>query len=213
MHGVSPYQSADCAMDEMLLNLEREGLGHFVSRGFSEATGDCQAFSLFASPVFRAQLSKIYGYALPNRSQTDSKDASKASVARAEMTQFLQGFVDQQPSLVSTDGLSYIVREPLATERLLSVTPAEFRNAAPNCILLPDNDGFLGATFLGIELDLLLHDILTYNSAQMAFGNAGISIFLCYAMHLLRTSLRSWWGSRNLAAKSFIDSKFLGISQ
>ncbi|KAL9181414.1 hypothetical protein ACHAXT_010219 [Thalassiosira profunda] len=213
LHGVSPYQTADCSVEEMLLNLEREGLGHFIGRGFSEATGDCQAFSLFASPVFRAQLSKIYGYALPNRSHIESNDGNKAALARFEMTQFLQGFVDQQPTLASTDGLSYIVREPLASERLLGVTPAEFRNAAPNCILLPDRDGFLGATFLGIELDLLLHDVLTYNCAQMAFGNAGISIFLCYAMHLLRTSLRAWWGSRNLAAKSFIDSKFLGISQ
>ena len=169
--------------------------------------------------MFRHQISKIYNYARPNHGQyffqsnndqTGGNEADKIPLARLELKLFLQSFMDQQPP-PSRDGLRYIVREPWLAERLLSVTPADFRtNAEPKCILHPDNNGFLSATFLGIELDLFIHDVLTYNAANMAFNNAGISIFLTYLVHLLRTHLRSWFGKKNLSDKSFIDAKFLG---
>ncbi|KAL7548806.1 hypothetical protein ACHAWF_012064 [Thalassiosira exigua] len=220
LHGRCPYQTADCSVEELLDNLKREGGGHFQDRGLSEATGECQAFEFFASPAFRRQISKIYGYAfpqegsfskIPNRNPTDGKKSEKTSLARQELTIFVQSFIDQH-SHVQNNGIKYTVRQPWPSERVLGVTPADFRtDVEPKCILLGngslDNSFWLSATLLGIEIDLFLHDILTYNAAHMAFNNVGISIFLTYAMHLLRTSLRSWLGQSNLSTKSLIDSK------
>lgn len=219
LQGKSPYESADCTMEELLKNLTREGSGTTTTRGLAGATSGCQVFTFFASSVFRNQISKIYSYAKPSQEgrylgfQANNNDAEKKPIARAEVTVFLKSFIDRQPP-PSRDGLSYVVRESWLSERLLSFTPAEFRTTAePKCIMLgsSDDDGYLSATFLnlGVEFDLLIHDILTYNLASMVFNNVGISIFLTYAMHLLRTSIRSWFGKRNLSNKSLIDQRFL----
>jgi meckelin len=209
LHGKSPYESADSSMEELLKNLNREGRGATNTRGLVGATGESQIFTFFATPLFRRQISKIYSYARPShRTFFQAKyDVEKTSLARAEATVFLQSFINRQLG----DGLSYVVRERLFAERLVSVTPAEFRtNTEPKCIMYPDDHGFLSATFLGvgIEVNLVIHDILTYNAASMAFNNVGISVFLTYLMHLLRTHLRSWLGKRNLSDKSLIDSIF-----
>ena len=219
LQGKSPYESADCTMEELLKNLTREGSGTTTTRGLAGATSGCQVFTFFASSVFRNQISKIYSYAKPSQEgrylgfQANNNDAEKKPIARAEVTVILKSFIDRQPP-PSRDGLSYVVRESWLSERLLSFTPAEFRTTAePKCIMLgsSDDDGYLSATFLnlGVEFDLLIHDILTYNLASMVFNNVGMSIFLTYAMHLLRTSIRSWFGKRNLSNKSLIDQRFL----
>ncbi|KAL3827608.1 hypothetical protein ACHAXA_002105 [Cyclostephanos tholiformis] len=209
LHGKSPYESADCSMEELMKNLNREGKGTTNTRGLVGATGECQIFTFFASPAFRRQISKIYSYARPSHRHFYQLkyDTEKTSLARAETTVFLQSFINRQLG----EGLSYVVRESWFAERHLSVTPAEFRTKTePKCIMYPDDHGFLSLTFLdiGIEVNLVIHDILTYNAASMAFNNVGISIFLTYIMHLLRTALRSWLGKQNLSDKSLIDSRF-----
>ncbi|KAL7535263.1 hypothetical protein ACHAXR_010500 [Thalassiosira sp. AJA248-18] len=220
LHCKSPYATSDCSMEELLDNLKREGAGHMIERGLDGATCGCQTFDFFASPLFRHQISKIYSYAMPGqhrhssqRPNNDQREGNEISLARAELTLFLQSFIDKQP-IPSRDGLRYIVREPWLAERLLSVTPAEFRGNADSCslstFLQSTQEGFLTATLLGIEVDLFLHDVLTYNAANLAFGHAGISIFCTYIMHQCRTFLRSWYGKKNLSSKSLIDAKFLG---
>ena len=97
------------------------------------------------------------------------------------------------------------------------MTPADYRtNAEPKCIMHPDNSpgggSFLSTTFLGlgVEIDLLIHDILTYTVACLSFGNnVGVSIFLTYLVHLVRQFLRSWFGKKNLSEKALIDGRFL----
>ena len=207
LHCKSQFQS-DCGIEEMITNLKREA--QIMERGLPGAPSDCQGFDFFLSPVFRRQISKIYSYARPmNNFTSNCHDEEKWALARAELTRFLQSFIDRQPPS-SRDGLVYIVREPCFTERVLNLTPADFRNTEPSCVLLPNMDGFLSSTFLGIEMDLLIHDILTYNIVSVVFNNnVGISIFLTYAMHLVRSSVRSWFGQRNLSEKSLIDSRFL----
>lgn len=204
-------------MEELIDNLKREGAGGMIERGLDPATGSAQSFDFFASPVFRRQIAKVYSYAGPRKDRSlfqsnnneSGDDAEKMSLARAEMSLFLKSFIDQQPT-PTRDGLRYIVRNTWLAEKILNVTPAEFRaNEEPKCILHPDNDGFLSSTFLGIELDLFLHDILCYTVAHLTFSNVAISLFCTWAMHLLRTSLRSWFGKANLGTKSLIDKRFL----
>lgn len=213
LHGKSPHNTADCSMEDLLKNLEREGNGLLMTRGLEGAPDGCQSFAFFASPVFRAQLNRIYETA--HGKAGDSDITGKVALARAELTQFLKRFVDKQPS-PPRDGLRYNVREALTSERILRSTPAEFRtNEEPGCCMLSSattlvGDISLSATFLGLELDLVLHDILTYNIISMASNNnVGLSIFLTYVMHLLRTSIRSFFGLRNLAKKALIDPRFI----
>lgn len=217
LHGRSPYPS-DCGLEEMLTNLRREG--KMLDRGLEGANG-CQAFDFFASAAFRHQMNKIYSYARPARNgfrrsrddeNGDNHEEEKTAMARAELTRFLQSFVDRQPHPSKLDGLRFLIHEPFLAERLLSTTPAEFRSTTEQCILVPDDkNGYLQATFLGIEYDLLIHDILTYMCVSMAFGhNAALSLFLTYTMHLLRSFVRSWWGEKNLCNKSMISPRFLG---
>jgi meckelin len=216
LHCKSPYQRAECSMEELLKSLDREGRGLLTARSLDGAPGDCQTFDFYASPVFRRQISKMYSYARPRQDRfhfrSNSNNAEKANLARDELTFFLQNFIERQPP-PSRDGLRYVVRESWLAERLLGITPNDFRTKSePTCIMHPDNYGFLSSTFLGIgvEIDLLIHDILTYNVASMTFNNVGISLMLTYSVHLARKFLRSWFGQKNLSEKALVDERFLG---
>lgn len=98
---------------------------------------------------------------------------------------------------------------------ILGLTPADFRTDDPKCILEPDGTKwnsdyrFLSATFLGIEMDLLLHDILTYNAIDLVFNNSAISLFAAYLMHLARTFLTAHLAKNNICNTSLIDKRFL----
>lgn len=216
LHCKSPFQCAECRMEELLKNLEREGRGLSTARSLDGSPMGCQTFDFYASPVFRRQISKICNYARPRQDRlffrSNSIDAEKMSLARDELTLFLQCFIDRRPP-PSRDGLRYVVRESWLAERLVGITPTDFRTKSePTCIMHPDNYGFLSSTFLGVgvEIDLLIHDILTYNAANMVFNNVGTSLIITYAVHLARTFLRSWFGKKNLSDKALIDDRFLG---
>ena len=216
LHCKSPYQRAECTMDDLLKNLDREGRGLLTSRSLDGAPSGCQTFAFYASPVFRRQISKMYNYARPRQDRwfyrTNSNDAEKANLSREELTHFLQSFIDRRPT-PSRDGLRYIIRDSWIAERLLGITPTDFRTKAePTCIMHPDNYGFLSSTFLGIgvEIDLLIHDILTYNAVSMTFNNVGTSLIATYAVHVARTFLRAYFGQKYLSDKALIDDRFLG---
>ncbi len=216
LHCKSPYQRAECSMEELLKSLDREGRGLSTARSLDGASSGCQTFDFYASPVFRRQISKIYSYARPRQDRfffrSNSNDAEKANLAKDELTFFLQNFIDRRPP-PSRDGLRYVVRESWLAERLLGITPTDFRTKSePTCIMHPDNHGFLSSTFLGIgvEIDLLIHDILTYNVASMTFNNVGTSLMFTYSVHLTRKFIRSWFGHKNLSEKALIDERFLG---
>ncbi len=216
LHCKSPYHNAECSMEELLKNLDREGRGQLTPRSLDGASSGCQTYGFYASPVFRRQISKIYSFARPRQdrffTQSRSVDAEKANLTRDELTNFLQCFIDRRPP-PSRDGLRFIVRESWLAERLLGITPTDFRTKSePVCSMHPDSYGFLTSTFLGhgVEVDLFIHDILAYNVANMVFDNVGTSIFFTYAVHMIRTFFRSWFGQRNLSEKALIDDKFLG---
>ena len=59
LHCRSPYQSAECAMDELLEQLTKEANGFAIDRGLDGASKGCQVFDLFTSSMFRRQISKV----------------------------------------------------------------------------------------------------------------------------------------------------------
>lgn len=172
-----------------------------IERGLDGSSGSCQTFQLYCNPSLCRQISTIYDFAYP--SGGSEGDAEKLSQARHEMKKHLSTFIDER---------QYIVRSPTLNERSFGLTPAEFRTpgADTKSILLQDEHGWTKATLIGLEMDLLIHDVLTYNVANLAFDNAGISIFITYIMHLIRRHVRLFLGTRNLAKTSFIHSRFFG---
>jgi hypothetical protein len=199
-------------MEELIESFRKEASGFTVSRGLDAASQGDQVFLFFFSSTFRNQVDKIYSFI--NVGRENETTNAENHLGRAELSNFLKGFVDQQPPPVQ-DSLKYIVREPLLSETLLGVTPADFRQRDPKCILQPDTTNwsrdyqFLSQTFLGIELDLLLHDILTFNVVDLMFSNSAISILATYMIHLARTHLAAHFGKKNLAHSSHIDERFL----
>lgn len=58
----SPYDFADCSMEQMLTNMDHEVHGFVASRGLVETMGslkDCQTFQLFASDAFRIMCDQV----------------------------------------------------------------------------------------------------------------------------------------------------------
>lgn len=130
-----------------------------------------------------------------------------------DMTLFLMSFIEQTPS--SWQSLNFIVRASGIVEKVLSLVPVEARGSNEINIFSPDESSwakdylFLDVTFLGIELDLSIHDFLTFVATQMFSQNVYITSIVVYTMHLLRKSLRRFFGSRTLARKSLLDPRFL----
>mmetsp|Transcript_7954 Transcript_7954/g.11709 ORF Transcript_7954/g.11709 Transcript_7954/m.11709 type:complete len:150 (-) Transcript_7954:149-598(-) len=132
-----------------------------------------------------------------------------------ELQSFLASFIEQTtpPQL---EGLKRTVRQSGITEKLLGLVPVEVRGSSDSaCLFSPDEANwardyvFLQVTFLGIEPDLLLHDILTYSSADIIFQRPYASAICTYAMHVFRMTLKRYFGLANLSKKSSLDSHFL----
>ena len=133
---------------------------------------------------------------------------------KSELHAFLVSFVEQSPS-PQQEGLRWIIREPIATDKILGLAP-DNRSKDSACILYPDqitwaqDYAFLSATFLGIELQLLLHDILVFNMVDIFLpGSPYFGVGVTYIVHLARTSIRHYFGSKNLSRKTFIDESFI----
>ena len=139
-----------------------------------------------------------------------------------EVSHFLQCFIDQSPTPIN-NGLRYVIRQPTFLERFLQIAPFDVRVKNHKCIFYPDQKSssrnnsirstitdhdFLNVLFLGIEFDLLLHDILMYNICDLIFQDVAISALLTYGMCLLRNFIRKWLGCRNIANKACIDQRF-----
>ncbi len=138
------------------------------------------------------------------------------------MNSFLISFIEQNPS-PEKEGLKRIVRSSRLVEKILGMVPADIRildtDSEFACVFSPDEATwakdfqFLQVTFHGIELDLIILDVLTYSVVNLMFdnsnGNPYVSALVTYGMHLIRTFLRRFFGTRNLAKKSFIDQRFL----
>jgi len=134
--------------------------------------------------------------------------------ALTELNTFLQSFVEQSPP-PEQNGLRRIVRDPSPAENALGLAPADIGTDESKCIFYPDeatwirDRRFLEMTFLGLEADLLLHDILTFNIADLMFDSPATSILLTYLMHLLLVQIRGKLGQANTANKTHVDDRFL----
>jgi len=235
LHCRSPYEFADGSMQNLAEQLKKEESGLTTDRGLDAAGAPrgCQTFELFTSPTFRGQFDKVYSALHQNNSAALAQDTGRLGhmVGRAggkgrspppermitalkELNLFLQSFVEQSPP-PQKEELKRIVREQPFLDQIVGTPPADIRSQNAKCVFYPDqkswmfDHNFLYVTFMGIETDLVIHNILTFNIFDMAFSNVSISILGTYIMHLFFVWLRGSFGQGNLANKTLVDDKFL----
>jgi len=105
--------------------------------------------------------------------------------------------------------------EPPLLDMLMGNPPADIRTSNSKCIFYPDKktwlteNRFLKVVFLGIEPDLWMHNVLTFNVFDVTVGNTAVSILMTYLMHLGLVWLRGAFGQANVANKTLVDDRFL----
>jgi meckelin len=235
LHCRSPYEYADGSMQQLAEQLKKEESGLTTDRGLDAAGAPrgCQTFELFTSPTFRSQFDKVYQALNQSNSAALAQDtgrlghmvgraggkgrappAERMVTALKELNLFLQAFVEQSPP-PAREELKRIVREPPFFDQIIGNPPADIRAQNAKCVFYPDtktwlhDNAFLTVTFMGIETDLLVHNILAFNVFDMTFGNSAISIMLTYLTHIFFVWLRGSFGQGNLANKTLVDDKFL----
>ncbi len=235
LHCRSPYEFADGSMMQLAEQLKKEENGLTTDRGLDApgAPRDCQTFELFTSQTFRGQFDKVYSALHQNSSAALAQDTMRLGhmVGRAggkgrapppermvsalkELNSFLQSFVEQSPPPQSEE-LKRIVREPTLCDRFLRIPPSDVQQSNGKCVFYPDqkswlkDNNFLAVTFLGIEADLWVNNVLCFNMFDMGFDNPAISIVGTYLLHLFYVWLRGSFGQGNLASKTLVDDRFL----
>jgi len=156
----------------------------------------------------------------------------------ADVHRFLENFINQSPP-PEYDGFRWVIQSPVFMERVLYGVhlptlswqrESQHQNQQLHlrkrpqpqpssgdrkCVFIPDTPtwlhdySFLSTTFLGLELDLLLHDILTFHVSDMIFKNTVSSVLCVYLMHILRTVVRSQMGKYNVAKKTQVNRRFM----
>eukprot|EP00814_Leptocylindrus_danicus_P000666 CAMPEP_0116009804 /NCGR_PEP_ID=MMETSP0321-20121206/3640_1 /TAXON_ID=163516 /ORGANISM="Leptocylindrus danicus var. danicus, Strain B650" /LENGTH=938 /DNA_ID=CAMNT_0003478815 /DNA_START=538 /DNA_END=3354 /DNA_ORIENTATION=- len=226
LHCRSPHEFADASMPEIIEQLDNERHGPTVECRLDAlgAPRDCQAFELFASATFRETLEKIYSscdkqwpegrFSSKTSQNTSGIDAAETN---AQLNNFLQSFVEQTPK-PHREGLRFLIRQKSTIEYIfggISSGASNNQTGDSPCVLRPDKQaylkdyGFLSSTLMGIEYDLLIHDVLIFNFSDLLFGNPAINILLTYLVHVGRIQLRKRFGQAHLCRRSLIDNRFL----
>lgn len=78
-------------------------------------------------------------------------------------------------------------------------------------LMFPDTEArFESVLFRGVEMDLLIFNMLTFAVCDLWFGNTLVSAFLTVLVNELVNYVRVSWGTSNIAAKTLVDDRFLG---
>lgn len=233
LHCRSPHQYADGTMAELVEMLHQEQAGLTVDRSLDGAPKDVQCFQVFVTADWRLYFDKIYSnFSRPDTSSIGAccnrffgyDNASNAGGAGGErkrlptsadegnlraldeLTNFMQQFID---NVFTRVGLRRRIAEPSFFDKLTRSPPAMGLGEQANVLVADYNNEFTSATFLGIEWDLLVCNILLYSLFDVWFDSTSVSILLTYLVESGFCILRNNLGEKALAGKTLIDERFL----
>jgi len=132
--------------------------------------------------------------------------AVKHLKAQKKLNGFLKSFVDQ-----TDPEFDRIWRESVALQWCCRVPP----ETSDKSILTGDDKGlFTSVLFLGVEVDLMLFNILTWSVVDLWVGddtgnNPALAAFITYLSDRLVRYVRGHFGRENLHTKTFVDERFL----
>lgn len=233
LHCRSPHQFADGTMAELVEMLHQEEAGLTVDRSLDGAPKDVQSFQLFVTADWRLYFDKIYSNFTPSDTSSfgaccnrflgydNGSNVGGAGVERTrvptsaeegnlraldELTNFMQQFVD---NVFSRVGLRRRIAEPSFFDKLVRSPPSMGLGEQANVLVADYKNEFTSATFLGIEGDLLVCNILLYSLFDLWFESTAVSILLTYLVESAFCIMRSSLGEKALAGKTLIDQRFL----
>lgn len=220
LHCRSPYPFADGSMVEIADQLKQEEAGLMSGRGLQGGPPDLQTFEIFITCSWRKNYDKIYATLLSKHntksvletgrlgklhgSKKSKAPPSKLVKASRKLNLFLKDFVENHQE----DYRWKIQEEQGILSQWLQIPPE--MGSKRVSIFLPDHKFlFSKVLLLGIEMDLMIFNILTLSVFDLWLDNTSIAILLTYAVEQLMLSIRNHWGNQNVAEKTLVDDRFL----
>lgn len=94
--------------------------------------------------------------------------------------------------------------------RVLDYPPISPSNIKGLPIFFKDEEyDFARTFFVGLELEILLFGIITFNFFNYLTGSSSTAILITYVFEKTVEFLRDYFGKKNIARKTMIDEKFL----
>nr|XP_023668238.1 meckelin isoform X2 [Paramormyrops kingsleyae] len=206
IHGRSVHGHADTNMEEMNINLRREGENLCGQRGLLPNT-DTQTFQVAITNRLRQQYDRILEPLSRRNGPMRLVDASanpfdQSVKAYHTMNRFLGSVIDH-----AHRELDYIVKDKLILERLAGM---EFMEPNDKSIFYNDEShSFSDVLYYGNEATLLIFDTLFFCIVDLSSQSFILAAVLTYMQQLIFQLIRNIFGRRNLATKTLVDKRFL----
>jgi len=229
LHGRSVHDHADADMLQLNSNLKREEGGLEMLRGFRQDS-TVQTFEVYLTPAVRQKYDAAFEGAFDGPNQRNSRSRRAGNQAdnkrrrgfRAAPEEAVQAHQDLRRFLMTYLGtpaggdesntsseLRPEVRKKRYWEQLVG-WPPEQQYGAQRSIFLEDVSGrFKRLLLAGREADMVLLAVLTYATLDMATSSTFVAIFATYAIDVAVRAVRAELATRNIAAKTLLDDRFL----
>ena len=238
LHGRSVHDHADADMAQLNANLKREEEGLEMLRGFRQES-TVQTFEVYLSPRVRQRYDAAFSGALDgptynrgragrnrrrepgaaNPRRRGFRAAPEEGVQRhRELNRFLMQYLGTpttdgaDPTNRGGEGSRPIVRRKGYWEQLVGMPPGgdEISSYRDRSIFLEDASGrFKRLLLAGREWDMVLLAALTYSIIDVFAANTFVAVFGTYAMDVGVRAVRAELATRNIAAKTLLDDRFL----
>ena len=105
---------------------------------------------------------------------------------------------------------SCVYHEVSATDRFINTPPDLRQQRNSPCILYPDRYGkFLSTCFIGIEVELLLLNIISFSVFNQKTSNVAVALIMTYLLEVSLRMMRERCGKVSLCRSALIDDRFL----
>jgi len=238
LHGRSAHDHADADMAQLNANLKLEAESLVTTRGFTPDS-NVQTYEIYLSRRMREKYDAAFAgvlYAEPTRRPPPGRRnvrTTRGPVSvrtkgfraapdeglkrQRELNRYLMGYL-ATPSPQAASNLDEraaggapaekpIVRAKIGNEQY--GLPPDM-GYGERSIFLEDTEGrFKRLLLAGREYDVVMFMVLTYCLFDMATQNTYIAIFFAYIFDFVLRAVRSELASRNIAAKTLLDDRFL----
>ena len=226
IHGQSPAGKADATMEELISFLDDESKGQSKTRSLDGDDKSHQSYEIFISYSLRQSYDALFALKAESRLAASKSDAQLGNQSKmtdifkvlpktfpfeyiAKLMKFTNSELKEKFQKVSNQASRYVKTKTMM-QRFLSLPPYSLvQETAEDMILYKDrNDTFDTILLFGIDWEWYLLNIYIFEMWMLTLNSFAISIMLTLVCDKIMIGLRSWYGERNIAKKSIIDTKF-----
>ena len=207
IHGVTPLNRADMALEELHEGLSEEKLksSHEKSLLVPDEE-DLFTFEIYIPFDMRIQYDNIMQKARGDMEfNKKNENILKSEKTRFKLNERFKAFFDPE-----IRNLRSFVFEKSSLQRMLSLPPTDMSTYTGSSFFYKDPAmSFERILFMGREFSLLLMDLLVFDLMDIAVGNSLVSALTTYLFSKCLEYVRFELGERNLALKTMVDRKFI----